>query len=382
MFSSGTHFATPIAGHIMPLGDHLEELRKRLIWGLLGVVPPMVLGLSYWRTIMSFLMAPANDAIMAKGLPPVFQVTTFFEMFNSALKLSIVLSIIIAAPWLLYQVWRFIAPGLYKHERRYAYIVAPLSLILTISSALFLYYLMLPVVLAFFVAFNGSLELPPAKKAPLPPGVTLASIPVLDADPIDPPLGAMWINRPMHQIRVVVPKAEVPKVDASKTEAEKADAPAPSTPIADKSSNETDSKPTSNIRGVWLVGGEMVAQQYRVADYVSMLFGFGLAFAAGFQMPIVVLLLGWAGLVNPRLLAKYRRHAMMACAVLGAVLTPADPISMVVLAVPLYGLFELGSLLLRAFPAVSREQADADAEADAPRAARAGGESQDEPPDA
>lgn len=349
----------------MPLGDHLEELRKRLIWGLLGVLPPMVLGLSYWRTIMAFLMAPANDAIMAKGLPPVFQVTTFFEMFNSALKLSIVLSIVIAAPWLIYQVWLFIAPGLYKHERRYAYIVAPLSLVLTISSALFLYYVMLPVVLAFFVTFNGSLELPPVKKAPLPPGVTLANIPVLDADPIDPPAGAMWINRPMHQIRVAVPKSETKPPEDGRSEAEGEATP---------SSDGTNKPPETLIRGVWLVGGEMVAQQYRVADYVSMLFGFGLAFAAGFQMPIVVLLLGWAGLVNPPLLAKYRRHAMMACAVLGAVLTPADPISMVVLAVPLYGLFELGAVLLRVFPAVSKGQAESDA--------HAGGESQEEPPDA
>lgn len=380
MFSRGEDTSPFAHGHIMPLGDHLEELRKRLIWGLLGVVPPMLLGLAYWRTIMAFLMAPANDAIMAKGLPPVFQVTTFFEMFNSALKLSIVLSIILAAPWLLYQVWLFIAPGLYKHERRYAYIVAPLSLVLTVSSALFLYYVMLPVVLAFFVTFNGSLELPPAKKAPLPAGVTLASIPVLDADPIDPPPGAMWINRPMHQIRVAVPKASAESVPT------RVGSPADTGPEAGAiqrppegtAAAESTPIPTTLIRGVWLVGGEMVAQQYRVADYVSMLFGFGLAFAAGFQMPIVVLLLGWAGLVNPRLLAKYRRHAMMACAVLGAVLTPADPISMVVLAVPLYGLFELGSVLLRVFPAVSKTDED-EANAAVPRT---GGESQDEPPDA
>jgi sec-independent protein translocase protein TatC len=64
-----------------------------------------------------------------------------------------------------------------------------------------------------------------------------------------------------------------------------------------------------------------------------------------------VLLLGWAGVIEPKGLGKYRKHALMACAVAGAILTPADPISMLVLAVPLYFLYELGLILCLVLPA-------------------------------
>lgn len=302
---------------VMPFGDHLEELRRRLILALLGVAPILVAALAVGKRVLAFLLGPIESALSRGGQPAALQVTGVFEMFGAYLKVSIVMTILVGAPWIIYQLWKFVAPGLYKHERRFAYLLAPLSSVLTIISGLFLYYVMLPVILAFFVFFNASLPVSPVAAAPLPEGVTLPALPILAADPESPPVGSVWYNSTLGQLRACVAAGD-------------------GTPV---------------IKGAAMIGHALVAQQYRVADCVGIILGFALALAVAFQMPVVVLLLGWAGLVTPAFLGKYRRHAALVCAVLGAVLTPADPISMLLLAAPLYILYEFGMLLLRVLPA-------------------------------
>lgn len=81
-------------------------------------------------------------------------------------------------------------------------------------------------------------------------------------------------------------------------------------------------------------------------------------------MPVVVLLLGWVGIVRVEMLKKYRRHAIFACALLGAFLTPGDPLSAALLGVPLYMLYEFGVLMLTWLPA-SKVRGDAEAVVDA-----------------
>ena len=109
--------------------------------------------------------------------------------------------------------------------------------------------------------------------------------------------------------------------------------------------------------GVHVIGADMmrtqgVVQQYRISEYVNLVFFTAIAFAFGFQTPVVVLLLGWAGIVSPKVLSKYRKHALLVCAVLGAVLTPSpDPFSMCVVFVPMYLLYELGLILVILLPA-------------------------------
>ena len=306
------------ADKIMPFGDHLEELRKRLILALVGLVPILLVSLAFGKVILGFLMEPIYAALAAGHQAPNLQATNPFEVFSAYMKISLVMSVLVGAPWIIYQAWRFIAPGLYVHERHFAHLLAPMSTVLTILSALFLYYVMLPVVLTFFVTFNASLPTTPVVTAPLPEGVALQMATVLDADPVDPPVGAIWYNRTINQLRICVPDQDGTKV----------------------------------INSTVMVGSAMISQQYKVADCVGMVLTFALALAIAFQMPVVVLLLGWAGLVTPGWLAGYRRYVMMICAGLGAVLTPgADPLSMILLAVPLYLLFELGVLLLRVLPA-------------------------------
>jgi sec-independent protein translocase protein TatC len=307
-----------LSDKIMPFGDHLEELRKRLILALLGLAPILIISLVFGKAILGFLMEPIYAALAAGDQATNLQTTNFFEIFSAYMKISLVMSVLVGAPWIVYQAWRFIAPGLYAHERRFAHLLAPMSVVLTVLSAVFLYYVMLPTVLTFFVMFNASVPTQLVQTSPLAEGVSLQMATVLDADPVDPPVGAIWYNRTINQLRVCVPDKHGVKV----------------------------------VKGSVMVGSAMISQQYKVADCVGMVLTFALALAIAFQMPVVVLLLGWAGIVTPAWLAGYRRYVMMICAGLGALLTPgADPVSMVLLAVPLYLLFELGVFLLRVLPA-------------------------------
>ena len=91
--------------------------------------------------------------------------------------------------------------------------------------------------------------------------------------------------------------------------------------------------------------------EFRVSESIKMILMFSLGFIAGFQTPVVVLLLGWAGMIDVAFLRKYRKHALLVIAIVAALLTPADPFSMVMMMVPLCLLYELGALLLKWFPA-------------------------------
>lgn len=303
----------------MSFGEHLDELRRRLGYALLGLVPILIGALYIGKPAMAFLMRPVVDALRDSGEPPKMQVTGLLEEFNSFFYVSLVLTVLVGAPWLLYQLWLFIAPGLYAQERRFAYVLAPLSALLAIIAALFTYYVMLPAIIRFFVEWNASLPLPGVATAPVPEGIVLPSLPVLTADPPAPEPGQFWINSTISEMRVCI---------AAGAEGQPA-----------------------VVRGSPLTGSSLIKQELRVAQYIDMVFNFALAFSAGFQMPVVVLVLGWVGIVTPAMLAKYRKHAIMVCAVLGAVLTPGDPVSMVLLTIPLILLFELGIVLLKWFPA-------------------------------
>lgn len=300
----------------MSFGEHLDELRKRLAFALLGFVPIFAVAVAFWQSLLGILLLPVQQQLRAKGLPPVLQATGVTETFFACFHVAAVVTILVGVPWAVWQLWVFVAPGLYKHERKFAYFLAPLSAALTVCAALFLYFIMLPVVLAFFIGFGTGLAAPPVSKAPLPEGVVLPTLPTMNHDPIDPPPGAIWVNTPLNQIRLSMPTGNGAK--------------------------------TYVLQAARDTG---ILQQYKVSEYVRLVFSLGMGLALGFQMPIVVLLLGWVGIVDRAFLVKHRKGAAMTCAILGAVLTPADPMSMIVLTVPLYALYEFGLLLLRFVPA-------------------------------
>jgi sec-independent protein translocase protein TatC len=308
-----------VESFIMPLGDHLEELRTRLIHALLGIAPIMIGAFIVGRWVLERLIGPVQDALARAGLPPALQATGPMETFASYMRVSFVITFIISAPWVIWQVWKFVAPGLLRREKRFVRMLVPMSAVQSLVGVAFMYFVILPVVLSFFIGFGSNIGFRAAHHAPLPEGVVLPTDPVLEADPESPPVGARWINLPLMQQRICV---------------------------------GYDPNGMALIVASELTRGAGIVQQYRVSEYVKMLLGLAMAFAVGFQTPVIVLLLGWAGLVDRAWLAKYRRHAIMTCVVAAAVLTPTpDPFTLTLLGVPLYLLYELGVLLLILFPA-------------------------------
>jgi len=305
----------------MSFGDHLEELRRRLIFALLGPVPIFIVALFFGGPLLELLLAPVEAALRAEGLPAKLLATSPTEPFLAYLKVGFVVALVFSAPWVLYQAWLFIAPGLYTSEKRFAHLLFPLSAALTATGLVFLYSVLLPIMLRFLIAFGVALAGQEAATAPVDPGVRLSEVPALRADPPDPSAGQMWVNATTRELRVAVPTGR---------EVEGSGVMVMAIPMA--------------------AGDGAIAPQYRVSEYVSLCFSLGIVFTLAFQLPVVMLLGGWVGILEARELGRWRRHVLFGCAVAGAIATPADPMSMILLMIPLYLLFELGLILMRVAP--------------------------------
>ena len=130
---------------------HLAELRKRLIVSFGAIF--LFAGLSYIfaEQIARFFMAPLFHAS-----PTLLKLiyTNLTEAFITYLKLSLLMGVIFSIPVLIYQLWMFIAAGLYTHERKYVQIAVPFSTVLFVTGALFFLFFVAPWTLRFFILFN------------------------------------------------------------------------------------------------------------------------------------------------------------------------------------------------------------------------------------
>jgi sec-independent protein translocase protein TatC len=301
----------------MTFGDHLEELRRRLLFAILMVLPIFLLSMVFGQQLVRLILAPAQAQLQEARLPGSFIVTNPVEAIGAYFRVAAVVTIVLGVPAILLQLWMFVSPGLYPHERRFALFLIPLSLLLSVIGLAFLYFIMLPAMLAFLINFGASMGQTQSPVVELPPGLVLPQMPVLEGDPGDPSPGAMWFNGKLEQLRMNAAPAGQPAM----------------------------------IVGAPMMRASGVAQQYRISEYVDLVFTMSLAFAIGFQTPVIVLLLGWMGIVSREMLLRKRKHAVLVAFVVAAVLTPSpDPLSMTMLAVPLYMLFELGLILLRVLP--------------------------------
>lgn len=305
---------------IMSFGDHLDELRKRVILVLLGVVPVMVIGLVFGRPLLNFITSPLLEAMRANDIPVSLLATEALEGINAYLKVSFILTLLLGFPWILYQLWCFIAPGLYPRERRFVYFLLPLSTLLTALGMVFLYTVLLPVSLTFLIGFNDVLVERTVVSAPVPEGVVFPEVPSLEArvpqEAIDNGSvapGSLYYNAYSRQLEFVTSGGKV--------------------------------------RTVPLRGEGAIAQEFRLAPFISLVFTLAIVFSISFQTPVVMLLLHWIGVIEPRDVTPYRRYVLFGCSIAGAVFTPADPVSMIVLGGALYMLFELGIIMMRFVPA-------------------------------
>ena len=99
--------------------------------------------------------------------------------------------------------------------------------------------------------------------------------------------------------------------------------------------------------------GSLVSQQFQLSSYLSFVIMLMFAIAIAFQLPMVMLLLGWLGVVTPQWLRAHRKYALFVLSIVSALITPQDAISMVMMLIPLYLLYELGIALIIFVP-VSR----------------------------
>jgi len=316
----------------MSLGDHLEELRMRMIRALLGLGICAIICLVFGRAIIRFMQGPYDDATakllfnidlefqvdlnkgtMTEGLRQEFkdngvalsadvkvkqkgylfsgrrwlvddgednrycakkekvkvkkeedevkieedrlniyklkplQVIAVAAGFISYIKIALIAGLLLSSPWVFYQLWMFVAAGLYPHEKKYVNIAAPFSAILFVGGALFFLIVVAPLTLKFLVAFNRR---------------------ILD-----------------------------------------------------------------------------VNSQFTFQHYISFVSHLMLVFGLAFQTPTAIFFLNRTGLVSIAALNKSRKFVVLAIFIVAAMATPPDVISQVTLAVPLYLLFELGILL-------------------------------------
>lgn len=222
----------------MPFLEHLEELRRRLLKSIVIIVVMALASFYFSNHIVEFLKRPLG------GVPLYNMEVT--GTFYAYLKISLITGLVVSAPFVFYQLWSFISPGLYQREK---VVVLPLvlsSTVLFVIGGAFCYLAVLPIAFKFLTHFAG----------------------------------------------------------------------------------------------------ELVINNITISSYISFTGLMMLAFGVCFQLPVAAYFLGKIGLVNVRILSKGRRYAIVIILIVGAILTPPDVFTQVLLATPLYALYEVSILVV------------------------------------
>jgi len=131
--------------------EHLDELRKRIVQSLLGVAVGVGLGFFFINPIVNFILTPTWRVLPA-GSRMIY--TQPGEAFGLYVQIGLIVGIVLASPWIMYQVWLFIAPGLYANEKRFAVPFVLMSTIGFVGGAAFNHYIIFPFMMTFFASFN------------------------------------------------------------------------------------------------------------------------------------------------------------------------------------------------------------------------------------
>lgn len=229
----------------MSIGDHLEELRGRLINSIYGLVIALVICFVLGKYIITFIEQPFINQL---GEDARLQSISPAEGILSYMKVAMIAGIVLSSPWIFYQLWQFVAAGLYPHEKKYVYISIPFSAGLFLTGALFFIFAIAPVTLKFFVMFNKQF------------------------------LG--------------------------------------------------------------------VSSNFTFANYITFIGMMMLIFGIAFQTPIAIFVLYKTGLVSIDDLRQFRKYVFLGIAVIAAAVLPgSEPISLIVMTLLIYLLYELGIFL-------------------------------------
>jgi len=133
-----------------PLLDHLIELRKRIIWSLLALAVCFGICFGFSKQIYAFLTEPLAHALVGQPNHHLIY-TSVYETFFTYVKLSVFAGLCLAFPIIASQIWMFVAPGLYRQERKAFLPFLMATPILFLIGAAFVFYVMLPFAIRFFV---------------------------------------------------------------------------------------------------------------------------------------------------------------------------------------------------------------------------------------
>jgi sec-independent protein translocase protein TatC len=297
----------------MTVGEHLEELRGRMIRAMVGFLVALIVCFLFYDRVIWYFCKPLIDAYTQHELNPQLIVDEVGEGFMVAIKISMIVAAALAGPWILYQLWQFVAAGLYPHERKYVTKYLPLSLTLLVSGMLFVYFLVLPWTLDFFLGWNKTipLEFPgtstSAFNAAAPTTqATAVELPVISGTPSGLQNGRtyLWVDAKTHRLMFFHQDA---------------------------------------LRIIPFNADTLLGQEYKLSHYMDLVVMMLITFALAFQLPLVVLTLERIGIVDVEALRAGRRYVYFAMVVAAAVITPGDVVTATIaLIFPLIGLYELG----------------------------------------
>jgi sec-independent protein translocase protein TatC len=222
--------------------SHLIEMRNRLLRAVLAVVVIFVLLFPWAQDLYALLAEPMLASLPQGGQMIATEVTTPFFV---PVKVTMMTAFLIALPWIFYQIWAFVAPGLYQHEKRLGLPLIVSSVLLFLLGMAFAYFLVFPVVFGFIVG----------------------------------------------------------------------------------------------------IAPEGVAVMTDIGKYLDFVLTLFLAFGITFEVPVAVVLLVKTGMVSIAKLREIRPYVVVGAFVIGAIFTPPDVISQIMLAVPMWLLYELGILI-------------------------------------
>lgn len=231
----------------LPISEHLEELRSRIINSIIVVVVLFFISWFYKLRILDIIKKPHSITMESLGLSQSLQVLSYQEGFYAYIKLCLMTAVFLAYPVILYQIWKFVEAGLYKKERRYVRIFAPISFIAFILGVLFGYFFLIPFGLQFLIK---------------------------------------------------------------------------------------------------VLGGE-IQPIITMSQYISLVTMLTLALGVVFQLPLVMLFVSRIGMLKAEDFIKWRMYSILIIFILAAVITPPDPFTQVMTALPMIILYEIGILIIR-----------------------------------
>ena len=238
-----------------PLIEHLTELRNRLIRSVVAFAICMILAFTVAGQIFNFLAKPIVEILMENGQAPDLIFTGLQQGFMVNIRISLFGGFLLSFPYISFQLWKFIAPGLYKDEKNAFLPFLLASPVLFFIGATFAFYVVMPLAFDFFLGFQQT--------------------------------------------------------------------------------NEN----ISDLVGITYLG--------TINEYLGLTMKFIIAFGLCFQLPVLLTLMGKAGLISSQTLAKSRKYAMVGILVLAAIVTPPDVITQIILFTVVYALYEVSVILVK-----------------------------------